>query len=74
MKRPARGLRLDIIRGWLQIPIFGAMVLWAVTAGLGIGPAAWWLDPLPSVAGAAILVGHAMAAERRRHALAPASR
>lgn len=74
MHHPAAQALAAVGRRSLNVFCLGILVSWAVTAGLRIGPAAWWLDPLLTVAGGAILVGYAMAAERRRHALAPAFR
>jgi hypothetical protein len=57
----------------LNVFCLGIFLSWVVTAGLRLYPAVWWVDPVLTLGGAAILVAYALAAERRRllHAVAP---
>jgi hypothetical protein len=56
----------------LDVFCIGLFLSWIVTAGLRLYPDAVWLDPVLTLAGIAVLVGFAMAADRRRLALAAA--
>lgn len=55
----------------LDVFCIGLFLSWIVTAGLRLYPDAAWLDPVLTLAGIAVLVGFALAAERRR--LVPAA-
>jgi len=56
----------------LDVFCIGLFLSWMVTAGLRLHPGVWWLDPVMTLAGIAVLVGFALAAERRRLHLAAA--
>jgi hypothetical protein len=58
----------------LDVFCIGLFLSWIVTAALRLYPDQWWLDPLLTLAGVAVLVGFALAAERRRVCLAAAAR
>lgn len=55
----------------LNVFCIGILLSWAVTAGLRLLPPHWWVDPALTLAGAALLVGFALIAERRRAVTAP---
>jgi len=55
----------------LDVFCIGLFLSWIVTAGLRLYPGVWWLDPALTLAGIAVLVGFALAVERRR--LCPAA-
>jgi hypothetical protein len=54
----------------LDVFCIGLFLSWMVTVGLRLRPELWWLDPVMTLAGVALLVGFALAVERRR--LSPA--
>lgn len=74
MHHPAAQALAAVGRHSLNVFCLGLFLSWAVTAGLRLAPGAWWIDPLLTLGGAAVLVGFALAAERRRLGLAVAGR
>lgn len=58
----------------LDVFCIGLFLSWIVTVVLRMYPDHWWLDPLLTLAGVAVLVGFALGAERRRLCLAAAAR
>ena len=55
----------------LDVFCVGLFLSWLVTAALRLSPGAWWLDPVLTLAGIAVLVAFALQRERRR--LSPAA-
>lgn len=55
----------------LDVFCVGLFLSWLATAALRLSPGAWWLDPVLTLAGIAVLVGFALQRERRR--LSPAA-
>lgn len=74
MRHPAAQALATVGRHSLNVFCLGIFLSWTVTAGLRLYPDVWWLDPLLTAAGVAVLVGFALAAERRRLAQAVAAR
>jgi hypothetical protein len=56
----------------LDVFCLGLFLSWIVSAALRLHPDVWWLDPVLTLAGIAVLVGFALARERRRLCLAAA--
>jgi hypothetical protein len=52
----------------------GLFLAWGVTVAFRLAPAAWWLDPLLTLAGLGILLGQGVLMDRRRLAPALAAR
>lgn len=74
MRHPAAQMMAAVGRHSLNVFCIGIVLSWAVTAGLRLHPQAWWVDPVLTLAGVAVLVGYALAMERKRLAPAPAVR
>jgi len=74
MHHPAAQAMAAVGRHSLNIFCLGIFLSWGVTAGLRLFPEVWWVDPALTLAGVAILVGSALAAERRRLSHAVAAR
>jgi hypothetical protein len=74
MHHPAAQAMAAVGRHSLNIFCLGIFLSWIVTAGLRLHPGVWWVDPAMTLGGIAILVGCALAAERRRTAHAVAAR
>jgi hypothetical protein len=56
----------------LDVFCIGLFLSWMVTAALRLRPDLWWLDPIMTLAGIAVLVGFGLLRERRRLCLASA--
>ena len=58
----------------LNVFCIGLFLSWGMTAAFRMFPSAWWLDPVLTVSGIAVLVAYGLAAERRRLGAAVAAR
>ncbi|MBR0669898.1 OpgC domain-containing protein [Neoroseomonas soli] len=68
---PAQALTA-VGRHSLNVFCVGLFLSWGVTAAFRLAPGVWWVDPVLTLGGIAVLVACGLAMERRRLAPAPA--